>query len=56
MGGGQAQLSSLYLEPLAQPAMEQILDGLVPGLPDELRTQILERAEGVRCTRSRQYG
>ncbi|HXM71441.1 MAG TPA: hypothetical protein VN970_09920, partial [Thermoanaerobaculia bacterium] len=27
--------------------MEQLLDGLVPGLPDELREQILQRAEGV---------
>jgi tetratricopeptide (TPR) repeat protein len=27
--------------------MEQLLGGLVPGLPDDLRAQILERAEGV---------
>src|SRR5947209_1764248 len=27
--------------------MEQLLDGLVPGLPDATRRQILERAEGV---------
>ncbi len=27
--------------------MEALLSGLVPGLPDELRVQILERAEGV---------
>ena len=27
--------------------MEALLDGFVPGLPDELRMQILERAEGV---------
>ena len=27
--------------------MEEMLDGLVPGLPDELREQILRRAEGV---------
>jgi tetratricopeptide (TPR) repeat protein len=46
-GAGQRSFTSLYLEPLSQPAMEQLLDGLVPGLPDELRTQILERAEGV---------
>ena len=30
-----------------QTAMEELLDGLVPGLPDELREQILARAEGV---------
>ena len=46
-GAGQRSFTSLYLEPLPQPAMEQLLDGLVPGLPDELRAQILERAEGV---------
>ena len=46
-GVGQRSFTSLYLEPLAQPAMEQLLDGLVPGLPEELRAQILERAEGV---------
>ena len=27
--------------------MEQLLTGLVPGLPEELRLQILERAEGI---------
>ena len=27
--------------------MEALLDGFVPGLPADLRTQILERAEGV---------
>src|SRR5207247_1904052 len=28
-------------------AMEALLDGFVPGLPEELRAQILARAEGV---------
>ena len=46
-GAGQRSFTSLYLEPLAQPAMEQLLDGLVPGLPEELRAQILQRAEGI---------
>jgi len=27
--------------------MEQLLTGLVPGLPDEVRSQILDRAEGI---------
>ena len=27
--------------------MEELLSGLVPGLPDDLRAQILDRAEGV---------
>jgi class 3 adenylate cyclase/tetratricopeptide (TPR) repeat protein len=43
-GAGGATLS---LEPLAEVAMGELLDGFVPGLPPDLRAQILERAEGV---------
>ena len=39
--------TTLILEPLPDGEMEQLLDGLVPGLPAELRTRILDRAEGV---------
>jgi class 3 adenylate cyclase/predicted ATPase len=46
-GAGHRNFTSLYLEPLDRDAMEQLLDGLVPGLPDTTRRQILERAEGV---------
>jgi class 3 adenylate cyclase/predicted ATPase len=46
-GGGMRSLSSLYLEPLAPEAMNELLIGLVPGLPDDLRQRILARAEGV---------
>jgi len=46
-GAGKRNFTSVFLEPLAPNAMEQLLDGLVPGLPDELREQILQRAEGV---------
>jgi predicted ATPase/class 3 adenylate cyclase len=46
-GAGKRNFTSMFLEPLQAPAMEQLLDGLVPGLPDELREQILQRAEGV---------
>jgi class 3 adenylate cyclase/tetratricopeptide (TPR) repeat protein len=46
-GAGQRNFSSLYLEPLPAAAMEELLVGLVPGLPGELRAQILARAEGV---------
>jgi class 3 adenylate cyclase/tetratricopeptide (TPR) repeat protein len=46
-GACRRSFTSLYLEPLSHHAMEQLLGGLVPGLPDELRAQILERAEGV---------
>jgi class 3 adenylate cyclase/tetratricopeptide (TPR) repeat protein len=46
-GAGQRHFSSLYLEPLSESAMDELLTGLVPGLPPELRSRILERAEGV---------
>ena len=46
-GAGHRNFTSLYLEPLAEEAMEELLVGLVPGLPSGLREQILERAEGV---------
>src|ERR687898_237532 len=46
-GAGQRNFSSLYLEPLSQAAMQELLEGLVPGLPEGLRAQILARAEGV---------
>src|SRR6266542_4499564 len=39
--------TSIYLEPLSRPAMEQLLTGLVPGLSGELTHKILDRAEGV---------
>jgi class 3 adenylate cyclase/tetratricopeptide (TPR) repeat protein len=39
--------TTLSLEPLAPAAMEELLEGFVPGLPDDLRGRILERAEGV---------
>ena len=46
-GAGHRNFTSLYLEPLSEHAMEELLVGLVPGLPPKLRKQILERAEGV---------
>jgi class 3 adenylate cyclase len=46
-GAGQRSFTSMFLEPLSHEAMEQLLAGLVPGLPGELRDRILERAEGV---------
>jgi tetratricopeptide (TPR) repeat protein len=46
-GAGRRTFSALYLEPLTEHAMEDLLTGLVPGLPAELRTRILARAEGV---------
>src|SRR6476646_4571959 len=46
-GAGKRNFTSMYLEPLPEPAMRALLEGLVPGLPDALRDQILGRAEGV---------
>jgi class 3 adenylate cyclase/predicted ATPase len=46
-GTGLRNFSSLYLEPLGEAAMSELLAGLVPGLPAGLRDQILARAEGV---------
>ena len=46
-GVGKRSFASLYLEPLAPQAMDELLTGLVPGLPQELREDILERAEGI---------
>jgi class 3 adenylate cyclase/tetratricopeptide (TPR) repeat protein len=46
-GAGKRNLTSLSLEPLADEAMRALLSGLVPGLPDETTTAILERSEGV---------
>ncbi len=45
--GARRDFTSLTLEPLADEAMDTLLAGLVPGLPDELRVRIRERAEGV---------
>ncbi|MFL5961730.1 MAG: ATP-binding protein [Gaiellaceae bacterium] len=46
-GGGKRSFSSLYLEPLSRSSMADLLTGLVPGLVDDLRDRIVDRAEGV---------
>jgi class 3 adenylate cyclase/tetratricopeptide (TPR) repeat protein len=46
-GLGSRNQTALFLEPLSAEAMEALLDGFAPGLPTELREQILQRAEGV---------
>ena len=46
-GVGKRSLSSVYLEPLTPQAMSELLSGLVPGLPAQLRMEILDRAEGI---------
>jgi predicted ATPase/class 3 adenylate cyclase len=46
-GAGKRSFTSLYLEPLSEQAMDELLGGLVPGLPRDLHSAILERAAGV---------
>jgi class 3 adenylate cyclase/tetratricopeptide (TPR) repeat protein len=46
-GAGSRTFTAMYLEPLPEGAMQELLAGLVPGLPQELRDQILARAEGI---------
>ena len=44
---GRRGSTTLHLEPLSDADMERLLTGLVPGLPERMTRQILERAEGV---------
>jgi class 3 adenylate cyclase/tetratricopeptide (TPR) repeat protein len=46
-GAGKRNFASLYLEPLSEQSMGDLLTGLVPGLSNDLQARILERAEGV---------
>jgi class 3 adenylate cyclase/tetratricopeptide (TPR) repeat protein len=39
--------ATLALEPLPDAEMTGLLDGYVPGLPDDLKAQVLARAQGV---------
>jgi predicted ATPase/class 3 adenylate cyclase len=39
--------TSLALEPLSDAELTQLLDGYVPGLPGDLKAQVLARAQGV---------
>jgi class 3 adenylate cyclase/tetratricopeptide (TPR) repeat protein len=46
-GAGKRSFTSLYLEPLADPEMRELLAGLVPGLPEQAIAQIVARADGI---------
>jgi predicted ATPase/class 3 adenylate cyclase len=46
-GADKRNFSALYLEPLGDEPMNELLQGMVPGLPEKLRAEILARAEGV---------
>jgi class 3 adenylate cyclase len=46
-GGAGRNATTLALEPLSEQAMEELMDGLVPGLAADVRRQVLDRAEGI---------
>ena len=46
-GAGKRNFTSLYLEPLPEPAMRELLAGLVPGLPEPAVRTIVARADGI---------
>jgi class 3 adenylate cyclase/predicted ATPase len=46
-GAGRRNFTSLSLDPLPTEAMEELMRGLVPGLPSEISTTILDRAQGI---------
>ena len=46
-GATKRDFTSIALEPLSNEAMDELLAGLVPDLPEDLRARIRERAEGV---------
>ena len=46
-GAGKRSFTSIYLEPLTESAMRQLLAGLVPGLPGPAVTAIVDRADGI---------
>jgi class 3 adenylate cyclase len=46
-GAGQRNFTSIHLEALPEDAMQELLAGLVPGLPEGLAGRILDRAQGV---------
>jgi class 3 adenylate cyclase/tetratricopeptide (TPR) repeat protein len=46
-GAGKRNFTSLSLDPLPPETMEELMRGLVPGLPAEITTTILDRAQGI---------
>ena len=52
-GSAVRSVTRINLEPLAAPEMAQLLDGLVPGLPEQAVTRIVERSEGIPAVRGR---
>jgi len=46
-GAGKRNFTPVYLEALPEEPMSELLSGLVPGLPEDISAQILQRAQGV---------
>ncbi|HEY6057966.1 MAG TPA: adenylate/guanylate cyclase domain-containing protein, partial [Candidatus Limnocylindrales bacterium] len=46
-GAGKRSFTSVYLDPLPEPAMRELLAGLAPGLPPAAVRAIVARADGV---------
>ncbi len=46
-GAGKRNFVSMYLEPLSESAMRELLTGLVPGLGEDAMKTIIERADGM---------
>jgi class 3 adenylate cyclase/tetratricopeptide (TPR) repeat protein len=46
-GAGKRSFTSIFLEPLSSEAMQELLEGLVPGLPAAAMRAIVERADGI---------
>ena len=46
-GAGKRNFTSIYLEPLPEAAMRELLAGLVPGLPETAVKAIVARADGI---------
>jgi tetratricopeptide (TPR) repeat protein len=46
-GSARRGFTSVYLEPLGEAAMRQLLAGLVPGLPEAAANEIVRQSEGV---------
>ena len=47
LGATQRNASFIHLEPLSTTEMRELLAGFAPGLPQDLTSRILDRAEGV---------
>jgi class 3 adenylate cyclase/tetratricopeptide (TPR) repeat protein len=46
-GAGKRNFNSIFLEPLPAAQMRELLNGMVPGLPDAAAQSIVERAGGI---------